>query len=246
MTDLSLYRFIPLVRYRRFSLLRGFGRDDTVLMMRPLSAEPDAATRECLQNDLALTRRMDVRFAAPALRIVRHDARPCLLLADPGGEPLEAAVGRPFDLPRFLRVAIAVAGALEAVHAHGIVHGVRPPVDPPVRRGRLPADRLRRGAAGRSGPAQRRRRGGGGARAGLCGARANGTDGLRSRCAERPLLAGRDAIPDADRGAAFLRGRHAGVDPCPSRPSSAAARTLGPRRARYHRRNRDDAAREIP
>ena len=45
-----------------------------------------------------------------------------LLLEDPGGEPLDRLLGRPLELREFLRLAIALAGALGKLHAAGLVH----------------------------------------------------------------------------------------------------------------------------
>jgi serine/threonine protein kinase len=45
-----------------------------------------------------------------------------LLLEDPGGEPLNSRLGRPLELIEFLRLAIAIAGALGKLHAAGLIH----------------------------------------------------------------------------------------------------------------------------
>src|SRR5262249_11601143 len=45
-----------------------------------------------------------------------------LILEDPGGEPLEHLIGPPMEIESFLRLAIAIAGAVGNVHKRGFVH----------------------------------------------------------------------------------------------------------------------------
>jgi serine/threonine protein kinase len=43
-------------------------------------------------------------------------------MEDPGGTPLARLLGRPWELPQFLRVAIGVAVALGRIHSRGLIH----------------------------------------------------------------------------------------------------------------------------
>jgi PAS domain S-box-containing protein len=45
-----------------------------------------------------------------------------LVLRDPGGEPLDRLLGPPLEAGRFLRLAIALSGALGRLHQRGLVH----------------------------------------------------------------------------------------------------------------------------
>ena len=69
---------------------------------------------------------MQPAWAAKPLALTRHQGRTFLVLADPGGEPLDRILGRdgpePLDVPRFLVVAIGMATALGHVHQHGLIH----------------------------------------------------------------------------------------------------------------------------
>src|SRR6186997_625083 len=51
------------------------------------------------------------------------DGRPFIAMEFLDGEPLNAAIGHgPMELPRILDLGIQIADALDAAHAHGIVH----------------------------------------------------------------------------------------------------------------------------
>jgi serine/threonine protein kinase len=45
-----------------------------------------------------------------------------LVLADPGGEPLERLLGRPMEVTEFLRFAVPLAVAVGQLHARGLIH----------------------------------------------------------------------------------------------------------------------------
>src|SRR6202012_1233318 len=45
-----------------------------------------------------------------------------LVLEDPGGEPLDRSLGRPLDVPHFLRIAIPLVGAMRRMHERGLIH----------------------------------------------------------------------------------------------------------------------------
>lgn len=124
MSDLAPYQFRLLVRDGRLALYRGTAPGgETLLLATALAERPPPQTVACLENEYAVSRGMSLSFAAPALKMVRHDDRPAIILADPGGEPLAGALDRPFQTGRALRIAASLAGALDHVHAMGLVHG---------------------------------------------------------------------------------------------------------------------------
>ena len=45
-----------------------------------------------------------------------------LVLEDPGGQLLDRMIGTPFEIGRFLRLAIHMAAALGGVHQRGLIH----------------------------------------------------------------------------------------------------------------------------
>jgi PAS domain S-box-containing protein len=45
-----------------------------------------------------------------------------LVLEDPGGVPLDGLLGRPLELPRFLRLAAAISAALSKLHRRSLIH----------------------------------------------------------------------------------------------------------------------------
>ncbi|HSW07193.1 AAA family ATPase [Aquabacterium sp.] len=75
-----------------------------------------------LEHELDLKADLDPQWAVCPLELIRWDGRPLLLLADPGGEPLDGLLGQPMALTPFLRIASAWAAALGQLHERGIVH----------------------------------------------------------------------------------------------------------------------------
>ncbi|HEX8703500.1 MAG TPA: serine/threonine-protein kinase PknK, partial [Myxococcaceae bacterium] len=52
----------------------------------------------------------------------RVNERPVLVLEEVQGVPLSEAVGRPFEVPRFLELAISLASTLAEIHFRGVIH----------------------------------------------------------------------------------------------------------------------------
>ncbi len=97
--------------------------DGRPCLLRALSRErPDESDVRLIRSEIRLRRRL--RGGAPELLDVREHARgPILILADPGGERLRRiAEGGELAADRFLRIAIAMADAVESIHASDIVH----------------------------------------------------------------------------------------------------------------------------
>ncbi|WP_177307322.1 ATP-binding response regulator [Pseudoduganella namucuonensis] len=92
------------------------------LARTPASDAPGAAGAARLEHEYALRDKLDPQWAVCPLALVRRDDRPMLLLADPGGEPLENLLGAPMAPGLFLRIAGALAAALAGLHQRGIVH----------------------------------------------------------------------------------------------------------------------------
>jgi hypothetical protein len=53
---------------------------------------------------------LDDRSAVRPLALVREHGQTMLLLADPGGEPLDRLLGQPMEMGRFLQQSVAAPG----------------------------------------------------------------------------------------------------------------------------------------
>ena len=107
-----------------FVLSRGVsdGEPLPVLSAAPSSAQPWPQTLARLQHAYTLREELDPAWAARPLKLEPHRGRLTLWIADPGGEPLSRLLGRPWEIPSFLRVAISLASALGRLHERGLVH----------------------------------------------------------------------------------------------------------------------------
>ena len=124
MFELSTYCFKTLREDGEFVLCRGRRDSDgaSLLAVQPVSEHPSVASLEQLDHEYSLKEELDPHWAARPLALERHDGRMMLLLEDPGGEPLDSLLGKPLELIEFLRLAIAIAGALGKLHAAGLIH----------------------------------------------------------------------------------------------------------------------------
>ena len=124
MTELSGYALETLREGSEYILYRGRRSDDAdpILVLTPLHAQETPANLRWLEHEYALAAELDPDWAVRPLALARHDGRTVLVLEDPGGEPLDRLLGRPMELTRFLRIAIALAAALGQVHRRGLIH----------------------------------------------------------------------------------------------------------------------------
>ena len=93
-----------------------------VLAVLPLAERPSPATLDRLTHEYGLKDELDGEWAVRPLELLRERGRMMLLLEDTGSEPLHRLLGLPLEVPRFLRLAIAIAAALTQVHRRGLVH----------------------------------------------------------------------------------------------------------------------------
>src|SRR5262249_21073756 len=126
--ELSAYLFEMLREDGEFLLHRGQQRSridgvlPPILVVEPVGAHPAPASLRRLEHEYALRAELDPGWAVQPLALTRHQERPTLVLADPGGELLAHLLGTPWDIAPFLRVAIGLAGALGKLHACGLIH----------------------------------------------------------------------------------------------------------------------------
>src|SRR5271166_2309512 len=98
------------------------GGHGAVLAVLPAAERPPPGVLERLAHEYELRGELDAEWAARPLALAREGGRTALLLADPGGEPLERLIGAPMEAGRFLRLAISIVAALGKAHQRGLVH----------------------------------------------------------------------------------------------------------------------------
>jgi len=106
---------------------RGWRPDDSgnrraVLIVLPAAEHPSRSSLDRLTHEYELKDELDGAWAVRPLDLVRDAGRTMLVLADAGGEPLEALLGTPMEVGRFLRLAIGMASALGKLHQRGLIH----------------------------------------------------------------------------------------------------------------------------
>jgi serine/threonine protein kinase len=128
MTRPSEFVLEPLRVRAEFTVYRGRqdGNSAPVLVVAPTAQQPSPQSLRRLEHEYSLAAELDSAWSAKPLALTIHEGRTILVLADPGGEPLDLVLERgreqPVDVPRFLRPAIGLATALGQVHQHGLIH----------------------------------------------------------------------------------------------------------------------------
>jgi PAS domain S-box-containing protein len=100
----------------------------TALLVTVQATEPRTpGGLDRLTHEYELRDELESAWAVRPLELVREHGRTMLVLEDPGGEPLDALLGAPVELQRFLRLAIGITTALGKLHQRGFVHkDIRP------------------------------------------------------------------------------------------------------------------------
>ncbi len=126
--DISRYQPELLREDDTLAMFRGRAPDGvtSILLVSAASPQVTPEAARLLEHELALADQLDTDWAVRPISLERHDGRAVLLLDDVGGMPLSGE-GLPFELGRFLVVAVNAAAALKGAHARGLVHrDVRP------------------------------------------------------------------------------------------------------------------------
>jgi serine/threonine protein kinase len=107
-----------------FALSRGRqdGDQSSVLVVAPVSEYPSLGSLARLEHEYSLRDELDPDWALQPLALTRREGRMMLVLADPGGEPLNRFLGQPMELGRFLRLAIGLAVSLGKLRRRGLIH----------------------------------------------------------------------------------------------------------------------------
>jgi PAS domain S-box-containing protein len=98
------------------------GKWRAVLVMLPAGEHPSRSNIDRLIQEYGLKTELNGAWAAQPLELVHDSGRVMLVLEDAGGEPLDALLGAPVEVGRFLRVAIGIAMALGKLHEGGLIH----------------------------------------------------------------------------------------------------------------------------
>jgi PAS domain S-box-containing protein len=104
------------------------GKLSDVLIVRLIAEHPTPASLDRLAHEYALRDELDGAWAVQPLELIRERGRTMLMLENPASAPLDRLLGEPMQLGRFLRLAIAIAGALTQLHRRGLIHkDLKPP-----------------------------------------------------------------------------------------------------------------------
>jgi serine/threonine protein kinase len=128
MATASEYVLEPIRYGAEFALYRARQRGTEIpfLAVAPAAEQPLLQSLRRLEHEYSLAAELEPGWAAKPLALTRHEGRTILVLADPGGEPLDRILDRDgqeaLDVPRFLALAIGMATALGHVHQHGLIH----------------------------------------------------------------------------------------------------------------------------
>ena len=128
MTEPSGYVLEAIREGAEFALYRGrkHGNPSPILVVAPAAEQPPPQSLRRLENEYSLASELEPAWAARPLALTRHEGRTILVIADPGGDPLDVVLERdreqPLDPARFLRLAIGLATALGHVHQRGLIH----------------------------------------------------------------------------------------------------------------------------
>jgi PAS domain S-box-containing protein len=98
------------------------GDQNAVLVVLPCGEPPTRDSLNRLRHEYELKDDLDDAWALRPLELVHERGQTVLVLRDPGGEPLDRLLGPPMEVGRFLRLAVAVSGALGRLHQRGLVH----------------------------------------------------------------------------------------------------------------------------
>jgi predicted ATPase len=124
----SEYVLEPIRDGAEFTLYRArqHGNPSPALVVAPAAEPPLPQSLRRLEHEYSLAAELDSAWAAKPLALTRHEGRTILVLADPGGEPLDRVLERgkdqPLDPARFLRLAIGLVTALGHAHQRGLMH----------------------------------------------------------------------------------------------------------------------------
>ncbi|CAM2154538.1 two-component system, LuxR family, sensor kinase FixL [Pararobbsia alpina] len=115
---------LSLIRSAETSVFRGqspSGEPILLVAQNAVRPEPDGTRR--LTREYALRAHLRADWSALPLELTSFRNLTALVLSDPGGTCLEDLLETQADLHTRLRIAIALAGAVDRLHGDGVIHG---------------------------------------------------------------------------------------------------------------------------
>ncbi|WP_224365628.1 trifunctional serine/threonine-protein kinase/ATP-binding protein/sensor histidine kinase [Hyalangium versicolor] len=126
MLDIPGYRVLGTIRATSSNALFHAVREADalrVIIKTPMAPSPGPRERERYRREFGILQRLqDVRGVARPYACERIHERPVLLLERVQGEALSEHVGQPFEVSRFLRLALSLASTLAEVHSRNVIH----------------------------------------------------------------------------------------------------------------------------
>ena len=125
MTDLARSEIVETLWDDGELILTRRRNTDDGLPSLALAPSPGQSTRASavrLERAYLLRDELDPAWATVPRALVNDAGRPTLVMDDPGGALLARRTGHPWPLASWLRVALALAGAVRRLHERGIVH----------------------------------------------------------------------------------------------------------------------------
>jgi len=106
---------------RVYRALRGVDRRPVILKVLD-ARRSRPGDLEQLERDYEIGRLLDLPSVVKPLALETYEGMPALVLEDLGGQSLDALVGAPMAVERFLALAVRIADAVADVHRRGVVH----------------------------------------------------------------------------------------------------------------------------
>src|SRR5262249_52692969 len=98
------------------------GSPPSILVLTPVLECPALESLRRVEHEYSLRTALDPGWAVRPLVLAPHMGRMMMVLADPGGEPLDRLLGRPMELTYFLRLAVGLSAALGQLHGRSLIH----------------------------------------------------------------------------------------------------------------------------
>lgn len=124
MTELSEYSLEIVWNDGSFVLSKAVrsSNGSSLLILSPTEERSTLVSVMQLEHAYALRSELDRDWAVLPFELAHYEGQRALLMEDPGGELLAPQLGRPWELTRFLRIAIGIASSLMRLHEQGFVH----------------------------------------------------------------------------------------------------------------------------
>ena len=98
------------------------GRRQEFLAVTCAGEQPTPGSIHRLTHEYGLKDHLGAAWALRPLDLLHQRGQAILLLEPARGEPLDRLIGRPMEVGRFLRLAVALSSALGQLHQRGLIH----------------------------------------------------------------------------------------------------------------------------